>query len=311
MDPNLTLAHITHNTAVGLLHQGIAYPSQEWQLNPIRLPSVSSAETCLAAATEVAIIAEKYLQGSISLTNPQFAFCLFISGRILLAHSLHYNVSLPLQFDSLTTSLMEISRRWNGPHARHGLESEIDNLASKFASRLVQAQRKGPNTLDIRQPAYSEEQSENGTTATLQRSVGSDVSNFRHTNSNEGIMSALANAPAHNSNGNMDATVMVDQEDSPDSISLAFPPLPLAFQPHCASTSQTRIPSPMPNHIQGNLFFGEQGESSFTSIYPGPNTMHYNAGSSFDDLSSFFDYSFPPTQRISMFSGPSGKGNQQ
>jgi hypothetical protein len=311
MDPNLTLAHITHNTAVGLLHQGIAYPSQEWQLNPIRLPSVSSAETCLAAATEVAIIAEKYLQGSISLTNPQFAFCLFISGRILLAHSLHYNISLPLQFDSLTTSLMEISRRWKGPHARHGLESETDNLASKFASRLVQAQHKGPNTLDIRQPAYSEEQNDNGTTATLPRNLRSDVSNFRPTDSNGGIMSALVNAPAHNSNGNMDATMMVDQEDSPDSISLAFPPLPLAFQPHCASTSQTRIPSPMPNHIQENSFFGEQGGSSFGSIYPDSNTMHYGAGSSFDDLHSFFDYSFPPTQRISMFSGPSEKGDQQ
>lgn len=27
MDPNLTLAHTTHNTAVILLHQGIAYPA--------------------------------------------------------------------------------------------------------------------------------------------------------------------------------------------------------------------------------------------------------------------------------------------
>jgi hypothetical protein len=177
MDSYLTLAHITHNTAIGLLHQGIAYPLQEWQSNRIRLLWVSSAETCLAAATEVAIIAEKYLQGSISLTNPQFAFCLFVNGRMLLAHSLHYNVPLAPSFDSLTNSLREISRRWNGPHAENGLENETDNLASKFASRLDQARHKGPNALDIRQPVYSEEQNNESTNATPSRNLRSNTSN--------------------------------------------------------------------------------------------------------------------------------------
>ena len=192
MDPNLTLAHITHNTAVGLLHQGIAYPSQEWHSNPIRLPSVASAETCLAAATEVALIAEKYLQGSLSLTNPQFAFCLFISGRMLLAHSLHYNVSLPYQFDSLTNSLLEISRRWNGPHVRHGLEIETENLASKFASRLVQARNKGPNALDIRQPAYSEEQHNGNTGVAPSRNLRSSLNNVERPGSDQGVMNAFS-----------------------------------------------------------------------------------------------------------------------
>lgn len=150
MDPNLTLAHITHNTAVGLLHQGIAYPSQQWQASPIRLPSVSSAETCMAAATEVAIIADKYLLDSTSLTNPQFAFCLFISGRMLLAHAMHYSLPLSPEFNSLTNSLMEISRRWNGPYAQPGSGNETENLASKFAARLVQARDQGPHSLDIR-----------------------------------------------------------------------------------------------------------------------------------------------------------------
>ena len=144
MDPNLTLAHITHNTAVGLLHQGIAYPSPEWQASPIRLPSVSSAETCMAAATEVAIIADKYLLDSTSLTNPQFAFCLFISGRMLLAHSLHYNTALPPEFNSLINSLMEISRRWNGPHATPGASNVAENLASS-ASRSA-ARRSSPRS---------------------------------------------------------------------------------------------------------------------------------------------------------------------
>lgn len=108
LDPNLALAHITHNTAVGLLHQGITYPSPEWQASPIRLPSVSSAETCIAAATEVAIIADKY--PGLKDTNPQFAFCLFICGRMLLAHALHCNTVVPPELDSLTRSLKETLR---------------------------------------------------------------------------------------------------------------------------------------------------------------------------------------------------------
>jgi hypothetical protein len=318
MDPNLTLAHITHNTAVGLLHQGIAYPSQEWQSSPIRLPSVSSAETCLAAATEVAVIAEKYLQGSVSLTNPQFAFCLFISGRMLLAHSFHYNISLPTQFDSLTNSLFEISRRWNGPHVRHGAESETENLASKFASRLVRARYKDSSSLDIRQAVYSEEQGSDGNSVTPSRNLRSRISNIHPSH---GIMDTFpppvrsASNSGLNENGNLETTIMMDQEDSPDSISLAFPPLPPAFQPHCVSSSQTRMPSPVPNQMEANSFYGQQGNSGFGSTYSDLSTMEYGAGagngSRFEDLSSFFEYPFVPNQRISMFSGPLVKDSAQ
>lgn len=164
MDPNLTLAHITHNTAVGLLHQGVAYPSPQWRSGSIRLPSASSAQTCKAAASEIAIIAQKFLQYSQSLTNPQFAFCLFISGRMLLAHSVHYGTSLAPEFDSLANSLQEIARRWRGPRIQPG--TGVENLASKFAKRLVQARGQGASArkqdplLDIRKTAYSEGQIE-------------------------------------------------------------------------------------------------------------------------------------------------------
>lgn len=84
MDPNLTLAHITHNTSVILLHQGIAYPSMQWQSSSIKLPSSSSADTCLSAAIEITTITQQYLIHNTGLTNPQFAFCLFVSGRVLL-----------------------------------------------------------------------------------------------------------------------------------------------------------------------------------------------------------------------------------
>ncbi|KAF3800041.1 hypothetical protein GCG54_00015419 [Colletotrichum gloeosporioides] len=84
MDPNMTLAHITHNTSMILLHQRIAYPAYE--LCSIKLPSSYSAETCLGAAVENANIVRKYLAGSPAeaIVSPHMSFCCFISAKILL-----------------------------------------------------------------------------------------------------------------------------------------------------------------------------------------------------------------------------------
>jgi hypothetical protein len=85
MDPNLTLAHITHNTSMILLHQRIAYPKPEWS-SVVKLPSFCSAETCQVAAVESATITQKYLKykpDHSPVTN-QFAFCVFINARVLL-----------------------------------------------------------------------------------------------------------------------------------------------------------------------------------------------------------------------------------
>ena len=88
MDPNLTLAHITHNTSMILLHQRIAYPPLEW-LEVVKLPTLSSAETCEAAAAETANITQKYLDNSSErdIVDSQFAFCVFVSARVLLGSS--------------------------------------------------------------------------------------------------------------------------------------------------------------------------------------------------------------------------------
>lgn len=85
MDPNLTLARVTHNTSMILLHQRIAYPPLEW-LEVVKLPTLSSAETCEAAAVETANITEKYLNKASprSIVDNQFAFCVFVSARVLL-----------------------------------------------------------------------------------------------------------------------------------------------------------------------------------------------------------------------------------
>ncbi|KAF5974252.1 hypothetical protein FCOIX_8388 [Fusarium coicis] len=214
LDPNLVLAHIAHNTAVVLLHQGLAYPPAEWQSLPVRLPSASSAETCQVAADEVATIAEQFLGHSNVLISPQFSFCLFVCGKMLLTHAAYYQSALTSSFDSVISSLEEISRRWNGeqPPARA-------NLASKFCSRLKKARIDGSGSVDIRE-AFAEKQ------VAILSSRNADVS-FRNTGLQR--MSASTEVPVP---GALDGDIGINgaQTESPESISLAFPPLPLSFQ---------------------------------------------------------------------------------
>lgn len=99
-------------------------------------------------------------------------------------------------------------------------------------------------------------------------------------------------------------TIIADQEGSPDSISLAFPPLPLAFQPHGANASQIGVPSPgMGNMQQLNEFF-DCGEKQVQGSMEG----YAEGGMGYEfEYQNPLTYSFLPTQRVSMFSGHNGK----
>ncbi|KAJ5928337.1 hypothetical protein N7466_007293 [Penicillium verhagenii] len=143
MDPNLTLAHLTHNAATILLHQHIAYPPATW-CDLVRLPSSCSAETCQLAAVEIASIADKYLNYMGGLVNSQFAFCAFVAARILLVHwlSVSRQTDEPLapEFSSLGDSLREMSRRWRGNNSDKGTDnmgqSGVPDLMTKYATQL-------------------------------------------------------------------------------------------------------------------------------------------------------------------------------
>lgn len=127
MDENLVLAHVTHNTSVILLHHNIAYPPPELTIN---LPSLSSAQTCIAAATEISIIMSKFLENHPSEVSLQISFLLFIAARTFLTDSLRNNTSLSPNFDNILSVLKEMSRRWCSNSSR------TENLAMNFALRL-------------------------------------------------------------------------------------------------------------------------------------------------------------------------------
>ncbi|KAI8941889.1 hypothetical protein NX059_000003 [Plenodomus lindquistii] len=222
MDPNLALAHMTHNTAVIQLHQCIAYPSPCWESSSIALPSNTSADTCVTAATEIGSIAQQFLQICSGIINPQFSFCLFVAGRVLLAHCVHHSTALSDEFDIIVASLATIAKRWNGFQ-----EQGSDNLASRFASRLRQARTSATgdltsrknSLLDIRQPAYSEDMS--SMPGTRRGSVHLESTTFP------------PDIPS------FDAAQTAPIGFSPDSMSLAFPPMPYSLQQHSGAFPPT------------------------------------------------------------------------
>ncbi|TEA18605.1 putative transcriptional regulatory protein [Colletotrichum sidae] len=140
MDPNLTLAHVTHNTSMILLHQRIAYPESHWS-NIVKLPSFCSAETCQVAAVETATITQKYLKYTPENcpATSQFAFCVFISARVLLVHWRYYEADLIPEFWLLVEGLEEMAKRWVGPVLG---EKRTYCLAGKYAAQLRELRHK-------------------------------------------------------------------------------------------------------------------------------------------------------------------------
>ncbi|RDW66826.1 hypothetical protein BP5796_09575 [Coleophoma crateriformis] len=143
MDPNLTLAHITHNTSTILLHQHIAFPPNNLKML-VRLPSVCSAETCQLAARETASISAKYLKHTThGIASHQFAFCAFVAARILLVCWRVQFSELDPAFASLVNSLQLMSLRWNGYRdmtRREARPAQKHNLAGQYAQYLIELQ---------------------------------------------------------------------------------------------------------------------------------------------------------------------------
>lgn len=139
MDPNLTLAHATHNTSMILLHQRVAYPPADWA-NIVKLPSLCSAETCQNAATETQNITSKYLKHT-SATGPvanQFAFCAFVAARVLLVHSRYYGSELPQALWLLVDGLDEMAGRWLGAGAARGGQPGTSSFARRRHRSLAE-----------------------------------------------------------------------------------------------------------------------------------------------------------------------------
>lgn len=133
IDPNLMLAHVTHNTSVVLLHQYLAYPAQAELISIFRQFRMSSANTCLSAASEISKVCKTYLSVTDGFVSPQLAFCLFASGQVLLAHAANFKEPISKPFFEIQASLETISKRWDN-------FTNTTNLASTLLSCLITSQ---------------------------------------------------------------------------------------------------------------------------------------------------------------------------
>ncbi|KAH8178665.1 fungal specific transcription factor domain-containing protein [Sarocladium implicatum] len=137
IDPNLTLAHVTHNASTILLHQVIAYPPSHWPFRK-RLPIGWSADTCCFAAAEIATIASKYLEVTptmLPVTSP-FAFCLYVAARMMIIHwRFEEENKLMDEFWVLIRCLEDMSRRWRG-FGSSQIPPGGNDLSAKYAQKL-------------------------------------------------------------------------------------------------------------------------------------------------------------------------------
>jgi hypothetical protein len=245
MDPNLTLAHVTHNASLILLHQPIAFPPTGWAFRT-RLPSACSVETCLAAATEVTTITTKYLE-STAVGMPvahQYAFCVYMAARVLLVHWGYGYIETELsgEFWTLVRALDEFSLRWRGGSgssimAREPAPSAWD-LSAKYARRLRELHTSCLQGVNVNLAAYTAEIDHSSTaaagdeaeassscrghnpsqTASLQRP--GIVNHWGMYGSSDGAPSPLSTRELHHSRGGTD--IFAHSEDSLGSISQAL-----------------------------------------------------------------------------------------
>lgn len=161
MDENLTLAHITHNTSVIMLHQIIAYPDAAFRH---RLPSQNTAKTCVTAAGEIATIAAKFIANTTVVIPPALSFCLFIAARVLLADSNHFGTPVDPNFETLLQALRDGSSRWaaGGSSPSSSLIGPGENnLAGQFAER-IDAARRSRSPINVRTVALTEDYATGG-----------------------------------------------------------------------------------------------------------------------------------------------------
>ncbi|UNI13368.1 hypothetical protein JDV02_000118 [Purpureocillium takamizusanense] len=137
IDPNLTLAHMTHNAAIIMLHRRLAHPPPQSKAWLSGLVSAASKEACVMAAMKIDKISRRYLAVSEGIAPHQFTFCLFVAGQVLLAQASYYAVRPPDEVSSIISSLNEVSRRLSADSQANNIcpESPATKLARALAEQ--------------------------------------------------------------------------------------------------------------------------------------------------------------------------------
>ncbi|OAQ90003.1 C6 transcription factor [Purpureocillium lilacinum] len=116
IDPNLTLAHMTHNAAIIMLHRRLAHPPPQSKAWLSGLVSAASKEACVMAAMKIDKISRRYL----AVTQASY-----------------YAVRPPDEVSSIISSLNEVSRRLSADSQANNMcpESPATKLARALAEQ--------------------------------------------------------------------------------------------------------------------------------------------------------------------------------
>jgi hypothetical protein len=266
MDPNLTLAHITHNTSMILLHHPIAHPPREWK-SYVALPKECSSQTCELAAVETSNIVSKFLTHRVVFVNTQFAFCAFVAAKALLFESQATARPVRHEFGMLIRSLWEISARWRtassnddehpllnqaGIYARH-LECLYDACQrdSRYRFDLYDHSCQEKDSLDMKSPAPNSTPSRTAGTPAQDRWQAINTARPSHTRS-----------AAANSSPTIPHLANILYTNTPQPHS---PYQPLQHSPNGMATSYM---GPPPRHIRTSSF--DQNKHPYSHPPPGP-----------------------------------------
>ncbi|KAL3965532.1 hypothetical protein ACCO45_002536 [Purpureocillium lilacinum] len=133
IDPNLTLAHMTHNAAIIMLHRRLAHPPPQSKAWLSGLVSAASKEACVMAAMKIDKISRRYLAVSEGIAPHQFTFAFLsqASASVLLRRS------TPDEVSSIISSLNEVSRRLSADSQANNMcpESPATKLARALAEQ--------------------------------------------------------------------------------------------------------------------------------------------------------------------------------
>lgn len=196
-----------------------------------------------------------------------------------------------------------MSHRWSG--RGNPTTGDAENLASKFAARLIQAHQLGAAaathepSLDLRQTVYSEKDRSRTTTNSPPNSC--NEMSMPVTGASWTISSSAAGLELPT----FDDYPFVDQLSHSQSLggssfSLAFPPLPLALQSEWNQTTAT-TGDVMSSLNSTRAFHGHSGHHSPGNLQYHQRDISHNSSQAPENFNLLFDQSFSPLQRISTF----------
>ncbi|KAH8725051.1 hypothetical protein GQ44DRAFT_772455 [Phaeosphaeriaceae sp. PMI808] len=266
MDPNLTLAHMTHNTSMILLHHPVAFPPMGWR-NFVALPRECSAQTCELAAVETSNIVDKFLAHTpIPFVNAQFSFCAFVAAKVLLYDHQASRRPLRPEFQRLTRDIYEMSSRWRGKYYNDEFPNSPVNQAGRYARHLDRLYEACQQDLQFRFDLYDHTCGEPGT----QHYTSPISASTPHYLPQATIHKrpSIAGYTRHNSMNNSQSLM------SPKYHAPGAPPSGLVqYKSLLPGEGQTQLPGPLPSP---GLLLSPRG--SFSSSYTATNSANaYNS----------------------------------